>query len=213
MQRMGISRSLATFVFVSSLAWAAPPGAPGWSKAEADLRANWGKSYAGEKPESATKDADEPALLEKTDASGKVVERKLKYAFKVVVKKASGPVRYEAGANYIQSGKSWRFSEIGVGAVEAVAAPGDKPEKSAVKELALKALTAKDGAYSWSNMKIDDGELGRAGDRVWVRYEGDVDRKDAEGNTVTCKDIDFTIERRGAGAPWSVEIASTGRCY
>jgi hypothetical protein len=47
---------------------------------------------------------------------------------------------------------------------------------------------------------------------VWVRYEGDVDRKDGDGNTVTCRDIDFTIERRGASGSWTADSASTGRC-
>jgi hypothetical protein len=103
-------RTLLLASLTSAFAFAAPPaGAPAWAKAEADLRANWGKSYAGEKIETLTKNADEPVLLEKVDAAGKVVERKLKYAFKVVVKKASGPMGYEAGANYVQSGKSWKF--------------------------------------------------------------------------------------------------------
>jgi hypothetical protein len=206
-------RTLLLASLTSAFALAAPPaGAPAWSKAEADLRANWGKSYAGEKIETLTKNADEPVLLEKVDAAGKVVERKLKYAFKVVVKKASGPMGYEAGANYVQSGKAWKFSEIGVGAVSAVEAPGDKPAKPEVKALALGAFAEKYAEYTWSNMKIDDGELGKSGDRTWVRYEGDVDRKDGEGNTVQCRDIDFTIERRGGGA-WTVDIASGGKCY
>jgi len=197
----------------STLAFAAPPaGAPAWAKAEADLRASWGKSYAGEKPESVTKDADDPVLLEKVDAAGEVVERKLKYAFKVIVKKASGPMSYEAGANYVQTGKAWKFSEIGVGAAGAVEAPGDKPAKPEVKALALKAFADKYADYTWSNMKIDDGELRKSGDRTWVRYEGDVDRKDGEGSSTQCRDIDFTIEKRGGGA-WTVDIASGGKCY
>jgi hypothetical protein len=191
---------------------ASPAGSPSWSKAEADLRASWGKSYNGEKPASVTKDADDVALLEKTDAAGKVVERKLKFAFKVVVKKASGTMAYEAGANYIQDGKSWKFSEIGIGDAQAIGGASDRPEKLLVKAMALKAFAEKDATYTWSNLKIDDGELGRSGDRRWVRYEGDVDRTDGDGVVVTCRDLDFTITRRGGG-DWSVSVASMGRCY
>jgi hypothetical protein len=45
-------------------------------------------------------------------------------------------------------------------AVEAVGGAGDKPEKLVVKGIALKGLSDKDAFYTWSNMKIDDGELG-----------------------------------------------------
>ncbi|BDA80690.1 hypothetical protein LPTSP3_g36200 [Leptospira kobayashii] len=190
------------------------PGTPDFieaEQAEKDLRAKWAKTYPGETIES-LQSAGDPVILEKTDKKGKLIERKLKVPFQVVASKKGTSREYEAGANYTQKGKSWVFSEIGVGNVKTLAGAEDQaPSKPKVKELALKAFASKYPEYTWSKILIDDGTFNKGSNGGFYRYEGDVDRTNEEG-TVQCKDIDFMLVKDASGS-WSVDITSGGRCY
>jgi len=182
------------------------PEPPDVSKAENDLKSNWAKKYPGEKILS-VENGGEPVVLEKTDAKGKVAERKYKFPFKVTISKSGSKKIFEAGANYVQKGNSWVFSEIGVGQVTNVAEEGDKlPPKSKVKEMILDALKKKNAENSYSDLKIDDAELGKSGSGVWYRIQGDYKQSDPDGKTVPCKDADFTANKTGSG--WEIDISS-----
>ncbi|RHX93177.1 hypothetical protein [Leptospira stimsonii] len=205
-----------TFVVFAIGVYAEAPPPPSEEKAKVDLRSHWAKKYKGETIES-IESGGEPVILEKTDVKGKVVETKYKIPFIVVSKKGSAKTKFEAGANYILTkNNQWSFSEVGIGAVEKMAG-GDQaaPAKPKVKEMILKALNEKySGEYTFSDLKIDDGEFGSSGERFWYRYQGDMKRKAADGSANTCNDSDFTIQKQSASSDWTVEITSLGRgCY
>lgn len=181
-------------------------------QAEKDLRSSWSKKYPGEKILSITS-AGEPGTLEKVDKKGKLVERKLKIPFQVVAEKSGTQREFEAGANYIQKGKNWKFSEIGIGDVKTVASEGEKaPSKAEVKELVIKAFSSKYSDYTWSKVLIDDGTFNKGSGGGFYRYEGDINRTDADGKSIQCRDIDFMLVKDGSGS-WNVDITSQGKCY
>ncbi|PJZ54448.1 hypothetical protein [Leptospira adleri] len=205
-----------TFALFTTSVYSETPAPPSEEKAKSDLRSHWAKKYKGETIES-IESGGEPVILEKTDAKGKVVETKYKIPFIVVSKKGNSKTKFEAGANYVLSkSNQWNFSEVGVGNVEKMAG-GDQaaPAKPKVKEIILKALNDKySGEYTFSDLKIDDGEFGNSGERFWYRYQGDMKRKAADGSASACNDSDFTIQKQNANADWTVEITSLGRgCY
>ncbi len=214
MKRNQIVFSFLAFAFAAGLSLSADsiPDPVSSSQAEKDLKAAWNSKYKGETIVS-IESAGDPGTLEKLDKKGKLIERKLKVPFLVVSEKSGIKREYEAGANYVQKGNSWKFSEIGVGNVKTIAGVDDKaPNKPKVKELALQAFTAKYPDYSWSKILIDDGTFNQGTNGGFYRYEGDVNRTDSEGNTVQCRDIDFMLVKNAAGE-WSVEVTSSGKCY
>ncbi|MBL0953457.1 MAG: hypothetical protein IBJ01_01665 [Leptospira sp.] len=181
-------------------------------QAERDLRSTWSKKYPSETIISVTS-AGDPGTLEKVDKKGKLLERKLKVPFQVVAEKAGTQREFEAGANYIQKGNQWKFSEIGIGDVKAIASENEKaPKKPEVKELVVKAFSEKYPDYTWSKVLIDDGTFNKGSNGGFYRYEGDINRTDSEGQTIQCKDIDFMLAKDSSGA-WAVDITSQGKCY
>ncbi len=181
-------------------------------KAETDLRTHWKRKYHGEKILSVVS-AGDTVTLEKVDAKGKVVERKLKIPFSVLTEKSGNQREYEAGANYLQKGKKWVFSEIGIGEVKTIASEEDKaPNKSEVKELVLKAFHQKYSDYTWSKVLIDDGTFGKGNKGIFYRYEGDINRTDVDEKSIQCRDIEFMLIKETSGS-WKVEITSQGKCY
>lgn len=200
------------FILILGLGAQSIPDAVTNVQAEKDLRSAWAKKYKGEKIIS-IESAGEPAILEKVDANDKVVERKLKVPFTVVAEKSGTKREYEAGSNYVQKGKKWLFSEIGVGNVSVLAGEGEKaPNKADVKALVITAFQEKYPDYTWSKVLIDDGTFGKGENGGFYRYEGDIDRTDADGAKVQCKDIDFMLQKDASGS-WAVDITSQGRCY
>ena len=202
---------LLTFVSLGFLYAQNIPEPPAVTKAESDLKSNWSKKYPDETILSVENGGD-PVVLEKKDSKGKIVERKYKFPFKVTISKSGSKKIFEAGANYIQKGNSWVFSEIGVGQVTNVAESGDNlPAKPKVKEMILDVLKKKNPENSYSDLKIDDGELGKSGSRVWYRIQGNYKQTDPDGKAVPCKDADFTAKKAGSG--WEIDISSVGSCY
>ncbi|EMJ91949.1 hypothetical protein [Leptospira alstonii] len=205
-----------TIALFATVLYSEAPVPPSEEKAKADLHSYWNKKYKGETIES-VESGGEPVILEKTDAKGKVVETKYKIPFIVVSKKGSAKTKYEAGANYILSkSNQWNFSEVGIGNVEKLAGGEQSaPAKPKVKEIILKALNDKyTGEYTFSDLKIDDGEFGSSGERFWYRYQGDMKRKATDGSANTCSDSDFTIQKLNPSSDWTVDITSLGRgCY
>lgn len=181
-------------------------------QAESDLRSAWSKKYPGENIISVNP-AGDPGTLEKVDKKGKLVERKLKIPFLVIAEKAGTQREYEAGANYKQKGKKWQFSEIGVGDVKTLASEGEKaPDKAIVKELVIQEFSRKYTDYTWSKVLIDDGTFNKGSGGGFYRYEGDINRTDADGNSIQCRDIDFMLVKGNSGS-WKVDITSQGKCY
>ena len=188
-----------------------PTRAPDKGKAEADLRAAWAKEHPTERVLTVESKGD-PVVLEKIGARKRVVERKLKFPFEVTIRKGDNETTFEAGANYIQRGSGWVFSEIGVGNVVQKAKGGDAlPPKAEVKQLLLAQLKTGDPSFEYSDAKIDDGTLGRSGQRIWYRIEGDYTRT-KEGVVSQCRDADFNVSRETPDAPWVVRVDSKGRC-
>jgi hypothetical protein len=181
-------------------------------QAESDLRSHWAKKYPTEKIIT-VESAGEPGFLDKVDKKGKLVERKLKVPFKVLTEKAGTQKEFEAGSNYIQKGKKWLFSEIGIGDVTTLASEDEKaPSKAQVKELVIKAFSAKYNDYTWSKVLIDDGTFNKGSGGGFYRYEGDINRTDTEGKAIQCRDIDFMLKKDDSGS-WIVDITSQGKCY